>query len=82
MNQDGYFAMADCFCCGRFFAFNPDRVPSWSPSGERADRRPICNACMIKINDLRRDRGLPPFDVDRLAYAYRQAGGEPEDFGP
>lgn len=57
------FAMlhAPCFCCGRVFASNPRRVPSYL-------NQPICRTCIDRVNDARRARGNPLWEVPADAY--------------
>ena len=54
----GYaLAMAPCFGCGRIFSFSPTRVPSIRIDG---DRKPVCPACVARVNPLRIANGLDP----------------------
>jgi len=62
-----------CFACGKPFAFNPHLVPSIpiGPDGEPAiggDRKPICRDCATASNEIRRDAGLPLWNVSDEAY--------------
>lgn len=47
---------APCFVCKRPFFSNPQRVPSY-------DNQPICRACIERVNEARRARGLPEWPV-------------------
>jgi hypothetical protein len=49
--------MGPCIGCRRPFGFNPLRVPSVVIEGER---RPICRACVERVNPQRLANGLPP----------------------
>ena len=61
-----------CFVCGRTFAFNPHRVPSYDPSlddpTKPAGRQPICEPCIEHANRNRVARGLEPWVVHPDAY--------------
>jgi hypothetical protein len=46
-----------CIGCGRIFSFNPMRVPSVTINGSR---EPICEACVERVNPLRKANGLEP----------------------
>jgi hypothetical protein len=46
-----------CFGCNRIFNYNPMRVPSIPINGSR---EPICEACVTRVNPLRKKNGLPP----------------------
>lgn len=59
-------AFGHCIACGRTFGFNPLRVPS--STALTGEREPVCEACMGKINALRRSRGLEPFAIAPDAY--------------
>ena len=66
-------AFGVCFACGNSFSFNPRRVPSIpiGPDGHPAiggDRKPICRACATMANTVRKDSGLPLWDVSDEAY--------------
>ena len=64
--MSGYvFAVGDCVACGAVFSFAPSLVPSITYKGTR---RPICRACVERVNPMRADRGLPP--IVPLAGAY------------
>jgi hypothetical protein len=45
-----------CVGCGRVFSFNPNKVPSLTYEGER---RPVCRACVERVNPMRAKNGLP-----------------------
>lgn len=49
-------AMGVCFGCSGTFTFNPLRVPSINHEGTR---KPICRACVDRVNPLREKNGLP-----------------------
>jgi hypothetical protein len=63
----GYvFVTSPCFGCGRVFSYNPMRVPSYrSPDG---DRKPICQACVDRVNPARHANGLEMIRVMPGAY--------------
>jgi hypothetical protein len=46
-----------CLACGKFFSFNPVRVPSYN---DGTGRKPICRACVEAANPKRIANGLPP----------------------
>lgn len=48
-----------CFCCKRTFSYNPVHVPSYSATGNPADREPVCESCMEYVNTKREEMGLP-----------------------
>jgi hypothetical protein len=60
-----YIAAGTCYGCGRIFSYNPMRVPSIRIDG---DRKPICLACVERVNPLRKKNGLPP--IEPLPDAY------------
>ena len=54
----GYaLAWSPCIGCKRVFGYNPLRVPSITIKGER---EPICQACVTRVNPMRKANGLPP----------------------
>jgi Fe-S-cluster containining protein len=54
----GYtLAASPCFGCGRTIYYNPMRVPSVVIKGSR---KPICPACVIRVNPMRLANGLEP----------------------
>ena len=55
-----------CFGCGTLFAFNPVRVPSFTPPG--GTREPICLACVERVNPMRVKNGLDPIVPHPDAY--------------
>jgi hypothetical protein len=58
----GYASLlAPCFSCGRIFASNPVRVPSY-------DNQPICRSCITLVNEQRAARGLALWPVHPDAY--------------
>jgi hypothetical protein len=60
------FCTGSCLACRRPFTFNPMRVPSLRVNGVR---EPICEGCMTgRINPLRVEKGLPPFEILPGAY--------------
>lgn len=59
-------AFGPCIGCGRVFAFNPARVPS--SSAVTGEREPICGDCVVTINRVRREHGLPQVEVLPGAY--------------
>ncbi len=56
-----YYALGECWSCGRSFTFNPVLVPSFH--GE-----PICETCIAEVNRRRRADGLPEWPVLEGAY--------------
>jgi len=66
----GYaLASGRCIGCDQIFSFNPVRVPS--SSAVTGEREPICEACVVRINAVRKKKGLPP--VVPLPGAYEAA---------
>lgn len=62
----GYMiAMGNCAVCGNLFTFNPERVPSVRINGEK---EPVCRPCMERVNILKREKGLPEFEIPEDAY--------------
>lgn len=62
----GYlYLMAPCFVCGRLFASNPDRVPSY-------ENQPICENCITLANERRRANGLPEWPIFPDSYEPRE----------
>jgi hypothetical protein len=54
----GYMiATGHCIGCKQLFSFNPLRVPS--SSAITGQREPICPACVDRINNVRKEKGLP-----------------------
>jgi hypothetical protein len=51
------FCIGTCYGCKRQFSFNPMRVPSLFVDD---DRRPICRACVDRVNPRRIANGLAP----------------------
>jgi hypothetical protein len=63
----GYvLATSPCFGCGRIFSFNPMRVPSYRADG--GDRKPICIACVARVNPMRIKNGLAAIEILPGAY--------------
>lgn len=54
-----------CVRCGKFFSFNPERVPSVVVNGTR---EPLCRACVEWANPLRIAKGLEPIRILPGAY--------------
>jgi len=53
----GYvMAVGPCISCKRVFSYNPVRVPSVRIEGKR---EPICQACVDRINPIRKKNGVP-----------------------
>lgn len=52
---------APCHVCRRPFMSNPDRVPS-------VNNEPICEGCMVLVNEARVKAGMEPFPVPADAY--------------
>jgi hypothetical protein len=73
--MSGYvMAFGQCIGCGRYFGYNPLRVPSWvSPITNT--REPICGTCMQRVNELRVEAGMEPHPIYPDAY---DACGEDE----
>jgi hypothetical protein len=68
----GYvFAMGLCFGCGNPFTFNPTKVPSIRVQGVA---RPICLACVTRVNPMRVKNGLEP--IVPLPGAYEECSEE------
>lgn len=62
----GYVIMfGTCIGCGRPFAFNPHRVPSVRVNGVR---EPVCRECIERVNAIRKEKGLEPFEIPADAY--------------
>lgn len=60
--MSGYMiVMGPCFSCGRVFGFNAELVPSFQ--GEA-----ICGTCMERVNEKRKEGGLPEWPVHADAY--------------
>lgn len=58
-----------CYVCKQIFEYNAESVPSMTPPGRTfAEREPVCEACMAKINTKREEMGLPPVAIRRDAY--------------
>ncbi len=57
--------LSPCVGCGHPFSYNPHLVPSVTIAGTR---HPICQACVTRVNPLRRANGLP--EIVPLAGAY------------
>lgn len=70
-----YVMYAACFTCGKPFGFNPHLVPSIRDrSGEL---QPVCEGCITRANEIRKETGLPPHPVARGAYeAVSEEGDE------
>ena len=63
----GYaYVIGNCIVCGRLFTFHPHHVPS--SSAVTGKREPVCRACMDRLNEIRKDRGLEPFPILPDAY--------------
>lgn len=68
----GYaYATSCCFGCGQLFSYNPMRVPSIRIDG---DRKPVCLACVDRVNPRRIEQGLPP--IVPLPDAYQPCNEE------
>lgn len=59
-------SMGDCGSCHKAFMFNPIRVPSFRFNGK--DKEPICESCIIIINEKREERGLELWPIANDAY--------------
>lgn len=65
----GYvMAMGPCIGCKLPFSFNPIKVPSLTINGTR---EPICQACVDRVNPVRKANGLEP--IVPLPGAYEAA---------
>lgn len=60
-------AMGNCFGCGKFFSFNPAKVPSIR-SPKSGSREPVCRDCVNVANPKRIANGLPAIEVLPGAY--------------
>jgi hypothetical protein len=62
------YVLAHGHCCGcqRLFSFNPMRVPSLTIKGSR---EPICEACVERVNPMRKANHLPPIVPHPDAYS-------------
>jgi hypothetical protein len=56
---------AACAGCGRFFPFNPNKVPSIIVDGVK---EPVCKPCIDAANPKRVAAGLQPFVIQPDAY--------------
>ena len=62
----GYvMATSPCFGCGGLFSYNPNKVPSIRIEGVR---QPVCRACMDRVNEMRRNKGVPEHPISPDAY--------------
>jgi hypothetical protein len=72
-DEPAIIAFGTCFLCGGAFAFNPIRVPSYNPHDDDPEqhdsREPICEVCIVRVNELRVERGLKPWHVYPDSYA-------------
>jgi len=59
-------AMSPCIGCKRVFNYNPMLVPSCS--AVTGKREPICEDCVIRVNQLRIKNGLAPIVPHPDAY--------------
>jgi len=62
------FATGPCYGCQGTFSFHPNKVPSVTVGGVR---RPICKACVERVNPMRIKNGLPI--IEPLPGAYEPA---------
>lgn len=64
----GYaMCFGNCYCCHKPFTFNPLRVPSVrDPS--TGHKEPICQDCIVVINEKRIAKGLEPAVIHDDAY--------------
>jgi hypothetical protein len=46
-----------CVGCGNIFSYHPNKVPSVSLDG--GPRQPICQACVDRMNPMRKKNGVP-----------------------
>lgn len=61
MGAGVFTLIAPCFSCGRVFSSNPNLVPSY-------ENKPICEDCIMLVNDVRRRNGLPEWPIPPGAY--------------
>lgn len=65
----GYaLAIGACFACGKTFSFNPVKVPSFRD--KNGEKQPVCRDCMTLVNEKRKEKGLPPFEIPADAYEF------------
>ncbi len=69
-----YFATGHCIGCGQLFTFDPELVPSVRVAGVR---KPICRACVERVNPERERNGLEP--IRPLPGAYEPTSEFPDD---
>lgn len=74
----GYmYVLGPCLLCGRVFTFNPEHVPSIPWKNGRPDpegtREPICETCIVVVNDRRKSDGLDEWPVHPDAYEPAEA---------
>lgn len=63
----GYVSITGpCGRCRKICSYNPVRVPSFRFNG--IDKEPICESCIIIINEERKKRGLELWPVYDDAY--------------
>ncbi len=54
-----------CMNCKKPFSFNPHKVPSVRINGKR---EPVCESCMLYVNEARKNKGLSPLPILPDAY--------------
>jgi hypothetical protein len=54
-----------CFLCGKFFSYNPVRVPSLVVRGQR---EPLCRPCVEEANRERAAKGLATWTIHPYSY--------------
>ena len=70
---EGFMSViGQCGSCKNTFSFNADFVPSIRD--QAGVKQPICKQCIDAANPIRKERGLPEFEVHPQAY-------EPQDEG-
>lgn len=58
----------ECLClfCDSQFRSSVSLVPTWRDND--GDKQPICSRCLERMNAVRRDAGVAPFQVSPSAY--------------
>jgi len=81
----GFLAFGPCWLCSRGFTFAPDLVPSVPIDPEthlppdvghtdpqRAVRKPLCEECVVEVNEVRVRNGQAEVEVLPGAYAVQE----------
>jgi hypothetical protein len=73
MSEPAVIVAGPCFVCGSIFTFNPHRVPSYDLSlddpSKPAGRQPICETCIVDVNEKRAEAGLDVWPVYADSYS-------------